>query len=308
MGDPMTKGLKKILLAPFIVALLFIFPFSAYSEEKKSLLAVTTSVLEYSIDTVKPVIDSSRNKDTLTLLLKVVEVLRDPVMGVDHNQLSPQYLFMYDKLRKTRPAFLSDIFLLFFPDEKKLILQDWSSKYMRKNPADVFFAPSAGEIIAKRAAFGCTHYARAFVAVAKALHLVDKPEDLRYVVSSKADDYNKALQTRDYNLTINGHQFAMVKINSNWVVINTSTGDIATLPQGFSPDTIHSPLNIPIQFESYSEDVVFLLRKIGKDYDDDCGDNSLAALMNISRSGDPQKADFAWDKFNAAKPKGADAS
>ena len=42
--------------------------------------------------------------------------------------------------------------------------------------------------------------------------------------------------------------------------------------------------------------VVFLIRKIGTDYNDDCGDNSLTALMNISRSGDSQHAEFLWER------------
>lgn len=294
----MRAGIKNILPLALVLALVCAFSFAAHAEEKDSLLAVTTNVMDYSITTVRPILDSSRNKDTLSLLLKVVEVLRDPIDGVDLNQVNPQHFFMYDKLQKTLPDFVSGMFLLTFPHEKKSILRDWHSKYMGENPADVFFAPSAGDIIEKRAAFGCTHYARTFIAVAKALHLVEKPEDLRYVVSSKADDYNNALQTRDYNMTINGHQFAMVKIDSKWIAINTSKGEIAALPEGFSPDALTPPLNIPIQFDSYPDDLVFLLRKIGKNYNDDCGDDSLAALMNISRSGDPQNEYFAWEQFN----------
>ena len=68
------------------------------------------------------------------------------------------------------------------------------------------------------------------------------------------------------------------------------------MPVGFSPDSLSPPQNIPIRFESYP-DVTFLLRKIGKDYNDDCNDNSLAALMNISRSGDAQDSNFKWERF-----------
>ena len=303
----MRVGIKKTLSLPVILTFLCAFSFAAHAEEKDSLLALTTNVMDYSITTVRPILDSSLNRNTLSLLLKLVEVLHDPVDGVDRNQVNPQHFFLYDKLQKTAPDFVSGIFLLIFPHEKKSILQKWRSKYMGGNPADVFFAPSASDIIEKRAAFGCTHYARTFIAVAKALHLVERPEDLRYVVSSKADDYNKALQTRDYNMTINGHQFAMVKIDSKWIAINTSKGEIAALPEGFSPDALTPPLNIPIQFESYPDNLVFLLRKIGKDYNDDCGDDSLAALMNISRSGAPQNAYFAWEKFDFGNQENAGA-
>lgn len=40
-----------------------------------------------------------------------------------------------------------------------------------------------------------------------------------------------------------------------------------------------------------------MLRKIGRDYDDDCGDDSLGRLMNISRSGDPRDAVFKWEEY-----------
>ena len=83
---------------------------------------------------------------------------------------------------------------------------------MQKNPADVFFVPSADDIIKTKAAFGCSHYARSFIAVVKALHLVANPEDIRYTISSKSDNYNQALDKRDKELTINGHQFVIVKI------------------------------------------------------------------------------------------------
>jgi len=180
--------------------------------------------------------------------------------------------------------------------EQKKNLKAWHSKFMQKNPADVFFAPSADEIIRTKAAFGCSHYARSFIAVVKALGLVDKPEDLRYVISSKADNYNQALEKMDSEMTINGHQFVIVKIASKWIAINTSKTEWTAMPEGFSPDFLNPPQNIPIWFESYL-DVTFLLRKIGKDYNDDCNDNSLAALMNISRSGDAQDSNFKWERF-----------
>jgi hypothetical protein len=100
----------------------------------------------------------------------------------------------------------------------------------------------------------------------------------------------------DREMTINGHQFVLVNIASEWVAINTSKGDWVVMPEGFSPDFLKPPNNIPIQFESYS-DVTFLLRKIGEDYDDDCNDNSLTALMNIYRSGDAHDSSFKWEKF-----------
>jgi len=184
------------------------------------------------------------------------------------------------------------------------MLQRWHSKYMNDHPADVFFAPTADEIIKTRAGFGCTHYARAFIVVVKALGLVEKPEDLRYVVSSKADDYNRALEKQDLKMTINGHQFVLVKIDSRWIAINTSQREAVQMPEGFRPESCSPPSNISVRFESYPPGIVFLLRKIGKDFNDDCGDNSLSRLMNISRSGDPQDAAFKWEGYVSADSNG----
>jgi hypothetical protein len=79
----------------------------------------------------------------------------------------------------------------------------------------------------------------------------------------------------------------MVRISSEWVAINTSKGESTAMSDGFSPDSCIPSRNIPIEFESYPG-MVFLIRKSGTDYNDDCRDNSLIALMNISRSGDSQ--------------------
>lgn len=265
----------------------------AFPESRESLLKVTTNVMEYSINTVKPAIDSSPNRDKLSLLLKVSEILNDPKTGINSNRIGPNDYFIYDKLQTVWLGFL---FSWRLSPEQRQIIRRWRDGFMQKNPADVFFAPSADEIIRSNAAFGCTHYARAFIAVVKALGLVDKPEDLRYVISCKADDYNRALEKKDYKTTINGHQFVMIKMNSKWIAINTSKSETTKMPEGFSPESCAPPRNIPLRFESYPG-VVFLLRKIGRNYDDDCGDDSLSALMNISRSGDTRNADFEWEKF-----------
>jgi hypothetical protein len=280
----------------FLSLLIFFCVFvstTAFSSEDASLIGVTPGIREYAMGTVKPVLDSCSKKDTLSLLLKVCDVLIDPKLGIHTNEIKPSTYIIYDKLDKIKLGFLVTFSL---SSEQKQILKARHSKFMRENPADVFFAPSADEIIRTKAAFGCSHYARSFVAVVKALGLVNNPEDLRYVISSKADDYNRALENKDSEMTINGHQFVLVKIASGWVAINTSKSEYTAMSEGFSPELIKPPHNIPVRFESYP-DVTFLLRKIGKDYNDDCGDNSLAALMNISRSGDAHDPGFKWEGF-----------
>ena len=264
-----------------------------HNDSKENLIEVTPVVKDYAFNIVKPVLDTHPEKDKLSGLIKISNILIDESTGANKNSIKPSRYIYYDLLAKVKLGF----FVTFkMSAEQKRNLKDWHEKYMQDNPADVFFAPSANEIIKNRAAFGCSHYARSFIAVVKALGLIDKPEELRYVISSKADDYNKALEKMDNEMTINGHQFVIVKIDSKWIAINTSKSEWTAMPEGFSPNSITPPKNIPIRFKSYP-DVIFLLRKIGKDYNDDCNDNSLAALMNISRSGDAQDSNFKWDRF-----------
>jgi hypothetical protein len=257
------------------------------------LLAVTPIVEQYSSMTVLPRLTAEQDQDTLTQLLIVSKTLIDPQDGVSINKIKPGKFMVYNMLSKAGLGAVSTVGL---SPVQKQTLQRWHKNYMQANPADVFFAPSADEIIGTRAAFGCTHYARAFMAVVKSLGLISRPEDLRYVISSKADDYNRALESQNVSATINGHQFIIVKIDSQWIAINTSKGESTPLPEGFDPDSCVPPDNIPIRFQAYP-DVVFLLRKIGMNWDDDCGDNSLLALMNISRSGAPDNSEFLWEAF-----------
>ena len=284
---------EKCLSLLVLILMSVFFSTPAFSGEDVSLIEVTPNVKEYAMNTVKPILDSYTKRDDLSLLLEISDILIDSEIGVHSNEIEPSTYIIYDKLEKIKLGFLITFKL---SSEQKKILKDWHSKYMKNNPADVFFAPSADEIIKAKAAFGCSHYARSFVAIVKALGLVDKPEDLRYVISSKADNYNQALEKMDSGITINGHQFVIVKIASKWIAINTSKGEWTAMPVGFSPDSLSPPQNIPIRFKSYP-DVTFLLRKIGKDYNDDCNDNSLVALMNIYRSGDAQDSNFKWGKF-----------
>lgn len=269
-------------------------PSALIGENGGSLLEVTPDVTEYVSYKVRPILAAYPQKDKLSSLLKVCETLIDPKTGIDVNRIEPGTYMLFDKLEKIK---LGSFISFNLSPGQSSHLKDWRLKYMQNDPADLFFAPSAHEVIKSRAAFGCSHYARAFIAVVKSLGLIDHPKDLRYVVSCHSDDYNQALEKSDAKATINGHQFVMVRIDSKWIAINTSKCEWTAMPEGFSPDSVLPPGNVPVRFASYPE-VTFLLRKIGKDYDDDCRDNSLTNLMNIYRSGTAKHADFKWEKFS----------
>jgi len=277
-----------------ILISLFCVIFSpAYSKDTESLLEVTPAVQEYAFKVVKPVLDSYGKKDELSQLLKVSEMITDPELGIQTNAIEPSTFIIYDKLETLKLGFLYTFNL---SSEQKRILKIWRSKFMRSNPADVFFAPSADDIIKTKAAFGCSHYARSFIAVVKALHLISDPENIRYAISCQSDNYNQAFAARDKELTINGHQFVIVKTSRKWIALNTSKSEWAQLPDGFTPDSVVPPENVPVRFTSYPK-VTFLFRKIGKDFNDDCSDSSLIALMNIYRSGDIHNPNFKWREY-----------
>jgi len=285
------KSINHILLV--LISLFCSISSPAFSEDAESLIAVTPAIEEYAFNVIKPILESYSKKDTLSKLLKVSEIITDSELGVQTNAIEPSKFIIYDKLEVLRLGFL---YTLNLTSEQKQLIKNWRSKFMLSNPADVFFGPSADDIIKTRAAFGCSHYARSFIAIVKALHLVNNPEEIRYVITSKSDKYNQALDKQDKELTINGHQFVIVKIDSKWIALNTSKSEWTRLPKGFTPSSVIPPKNIPIRFASYPE-VTFLFRKIGKDFNDDCGDSSLIALMNIYRSGNTENSDFLWDRY-----------
>ena len=287
------KQLTRTVAILTLTSLLCFIILPAYSKDAGYLIEVTPAVREYAFNVVKPILDSYDKKDALSQLLKVSEVITDPEIGVQTNAIEPSKFIIYDKLEILK---LGILYTLNLTSEQKQLLKNWRSKFMQSNPADVFFAPSADDIVKTRAAFGCSHYARSFMAVVKALDLVINPKEIRYVISSKSDIYNQALIKQDKEMTINGHQFVIVKISNKWIALNTSKAEWVQLPDGFTPESVKPPGNISIRFPSYPE-VTFLFRKIGVDINDDCGDNSLIALMNIYRSGDKKNPDFKWDKY-----------
>ncbi|MGD8562233.1 MAG: hypothetical protein PVG03_06855, partial [Desulfarculaceae bacterium] len=265
---------------------------------RASMLEVTGAVKDYARSVVKPRLGKLDKQDQLARLLEVVAILKDPKIGISSNKVSPR-IFMNlarGSVQDTVPPgsrLLRDI-----PQDKREMVRILHNRYMLDHPAGIFFGPSASDIIQYRFAFGCTHFARAFIAIAKELHLVESPAHLRYAISSKHDDYNKCVQLKGLDCpTINGHQFALVRIKDRWAALNTNAlNDYVFLPQGFDPDQDIKKKNIPVVFKSLPG-LVFLLRKIGKDFNDDCGDDSLLALMNISRSGDPASSALGWGAY-----------
>jgi hypothetical protein len=264
-----------------------------------SLLEVTDEIRIYANETVKPKISNTPQKDRLSQFLGIISILLDPKYGISSNRLAPPDFMILAQKSRQQVISPNSPLLEYLPERKREIVRILHNKYMINQVTGIFFGPSASDIIKYKSAFGCSHYARAFIAVVKALELVKTPTDLRYVISSKHDDYNKCVELKGNNCpTINGHQFVLVKIQNNWIALNTNRkNDFVVLPKGFTPDINLKKTNIPIVFKKIPG-IIFLLRKIGKDYSDDSGDNSLVSLTNISRSGEATSSELVWDRFN----------
>ena len=296
------RVIKKICLLIALLSLLLL-PLGANAANDnpgadQSLLEVTQDVRNYAHNTVKPRLSHIPPNDRLLQFLEIINVLLDLKDGISSSGLSvPDFMGLAQdsgrQIVSPDSELLDDV-----PDNKREKLRILHNKYMLQQVTGIFFGPSASDIVKYRSAFGCSHYARAFIAIVKALQLIEKPTDIRYVISSKYDDYNKCVELEGADCpTINGHQFVFVKIQENWVALNTNKpNDYVVFSEGFTPDLNLKKTNIPIVFKKLPG-IIFLLRKIGKDYSDDCGDSSLAALMNISRSGDANSSELRWDMF-----------
>lgn len=262
------------------------------------LLEVTDEIENYANETVKPKIGSIPQKDPLSQFLGIISILLDPKYGIFSNTLHPQDFMILAQKSRQQVIPSNSPLLSYLPEEKREIVRILHNKYMLNQVTGIFFGPSASDIIKYKYAFGCSHYARAFIAVVKALKLAKTPTDLRYVISSKYDDYNRCVELKGNNCpTINGHQFVLVNIKDNWIALNTNkNNDYVVFPKGFTPDMNLKKTNIPIVFKKIPG-IVFLLRGIGRDYSDDPGDNSLVSLTNISRSGEAASSELVWDKF-----------
>lgn len=256
------------------------------TKKDKNLIDVTENINKYTIDVILP--ELKENDDLLKKLLKIVNILLDTNKGISKNKLTP------NNFMSPFPLFFSGL-----SKEQKKIVKVLKNKYMTEHPAGIFFGPSANDIVQYKFAFGCSHYARVFMAVVKSLKLINNSQNMRYAISCLSEDYNNCLlNPENHELKINGHQFVLVRINDRWYGINTNySNDYIEFPECFSLENINlKEKNISIQFKLLPKKI-FLLRKIGKDCNDDCDDYSLNNLMNIYRSGEITSTKLNWEKF-----------
>jgi len=286
----------------FIILLLIIIPtgcslnHDSKINDDPDLLTVTESIQNYSNDTILKNINNET--DDLSKLLKIVSILLDKSSGISTSNIDPGDFMKLSFISRQHAVGQGSILLYILPDTNRETIRVLHNKYMIQDASCIFFSPTADDIIKYKFAFGCTHYARAFISIVKSLHIIQNPQNMRYVISCNSVDYNNYLLSDNKdNFTINGHQFVIVKIKNKWYAINTNRlNDYTVLPDTFSPDMDIYDKNYTITFKAI-ENKTFLFRKIAKDYDDNCNDNSFRKLMNIYISGNHFSNVANWEKY-----------
>jgi hypothetical protein len=168
-------------------------------------------------------------------------------------------------------------------------------------PDDLPFVVSGAEAVEYGISDGCTTATKTFIVLAKAAGI----NEVRFVPTGNVDDYNKACQakgeTRKQGITINGHFFALAKIQGKWALVNCTYFEPYSLEDSIryeiffwldgeevSPEMLKDRiLRIP-SFQRAGKSIPSRLYVIGvgKDSDDDLDIENYKALMNMSVSGD----------------------
>ncbi len=168
-------------------------------------------------------------------------------------------------------------------------------------PQDLPFVVSGAEAVEYGISDGCTTATKTFIVLAKAAGI----EEVRFVPTGNVLDYNKACQakgeTRKQGITINGHFFALAKIQGKWALVNCTYFEPYSLEDSIryeiffwldreevSPEMLTNRiLKIPsFQREGKRIPSRLYVIGVGKDSDDDLDIENYKALMNMSVSGD----------------------
>lgn len=178
---------------------------------------------------------------------------------------------------------------------------------------DLPFAVSGAEAVEFGIRDGCTTFTKTFIVLAKAAGL----EEIRAVTSGCTSDYNRACPfegvERDPGVTINGHWFALVKIEGEWALVNcTYFNPYASLESDryeifFTLDGEEvSPANLMLKvlkIPSFQEQGIcqnrLYVEGVGVDKDDDLDVENFEAKMNLAVSGDRECRICLYSQFTA---------
>ena len=180
-------------------------------------------------------------------------------------------------------------------------LQAYENVFRKKDiyARDIPFAVSGAEAVEFGISDGCTTAAKTFIVLAKAAGI----DDIRFVCTGCTSNYNDACpvhgQTRNQEVTINGHFFALVKIDGKWALVNCTYFNLQAVNEqacyeiffslegmDFSPENLKLRiLKIPsFQKEEICQKRLYVIA-VGADCNDDLDVENYEALMNLSVSG-----------------------
>ncbi len=181
---------------------------------------------------------------------------------------------------------------------------------------DIPFAVSGAEAVTYGISDGCTTAAKTFIVLAQAAGL----KETRFVATGNVPDYSLACSAkgrpRKPSVTINGHFFAMVKVDGRWALVNctyfepNSQDDEVRYEVFFEldglavdPEMMRSRiLRVPSFQREAAEGAPgpphrLYVIGVGKDSRDDLDVENYDALMNLSVSGDRDSPICRRDPF-----------
>lgn len=202
--------------------------------------------------------------------------------------------------------------LIFFGGHDLLVYENVIKKkniYARDLP----FAVSGSEAVEYGISDGCTTATKTFIVLAKAAGI----EEIRFVGTGCTSDYNRACPTigvnRDSNVTINGHWFALVRIQDRWALVNCTYFNSNSIYESGRYEILYELDGMPILPETLMlkvlripsfqrEDIChnrLYVQCVGMDQNDDHDVENHEALMNMSVSGDRDCPICQYSQFQA---------
>ena len=178
--------------------------------------------------------------------------------------------------------------------EQSELYREMHNRYSRYGLSTLFFGPSAEDVIHFKMAFGCSHFARAILALVRLAKIVPD-DDVKYIAAVSMPDQEKICLSNTDDTMANGHQFLLIKINDQWKYWNTSAPKLELLP-ALNWRSWRDQNEI-IQFASLfkmPDNGRVAVRAIEENSSAPLCDNSLEKLRNIYRSGNSDDMVCHW--------------
>ncbi len=175
----------------------------------------------------------------------------------------------------------------------------WKAIYSKVNPRDYPFVLRASDALRLQVIDGCTSASRIFCLLAQTAGL-----DARPVEASNLETLREIWKPNEKRMqkTVNGHKMALVKLGTNWRLVNTNSYaplkampyEILTeldgkplMPQSLAGKVIRLP---SAQVADGRRSPVLVVTAVGKKGTTSLGEYSQDANLNLAVSGNPDDA------------------